>query len=349
MMRIVVSNLWPRAKFYEDVSGIAKKLQLYRGDTIIDACDKLASIESFKNDSVDIHEYYRLNKTARSEGSLTEESDVFGGLTFGNIAPEIFRQYIFFTMVLRALILKNKGRISAVVGYCSGIIPVLNAIASDDLPKTSLFQLPDVLLYQLSKQDASVTSNVIDKDVVMCMVRLRQVGITRELFTRLLNSKVGQGVYVTDWKAENVAAICATRSAMLAFLVKLKEESGEAADQVRIVPHGGLHTPLAAPDQCFDLEGGCKWQLLFDRVQQSDFVVWTSAGRPVDPTGGIGEFETLMRDTLFRCVQTGKLVDWLRQSDEEVYCVGLPSVISDMFLGSGLRMGRNSIVGAAAL
>jgi hypothetical protein len=348
-MRIVVSNLWPRAKYYDDVSEIAKKLRSYKGDPVIDACDKLASIESFNDGGVDIGEFYKVNKTAKSEKLITDESDVFGGLSPGDIAPEILRQYIFFTMVLRALLLKNKGRISAVVGYCSGIIPVLNAVASDESECASLFRLPDQLFHQLSVQDASVTSNVTEKDVVMCMVRLRRTGVTRELFFEVLSSEVGKEVYVTDWKADDVAAICAARGVMTEFLARLSEEAGGDADPVRLVPHGGLHTPLAAPDRCFDLEGGEKWRRLFERVQQSDFVVWTSAGRPVDPTGRIDDFETLMRDTLFRCVQTGKLVDWLRKSDDEIYCVGLPSVISDMFLGSGLRMRRDSIVGPAAL
>jgi hypothetical protein len=346
---IVVSNLWPRAKFYEDVPQVARKLLAYRGDPVIDACDALVPIESFMEFNTDLKILYNASNTAAAEENINEESDVFGGLSQETIDPEIIRQYIFFTLVLRSLYLKYATEISAVVGYCSGVIPVLNAMAVDGLDDRAVFQLPDLLLRQLSMQDAAVARNVVDHDVVMAMVRLKVKGPSRHLLLEMLEQDVGRGVFVTDWKAENVASLCASREAMKSFLAELEKKAGGLLDPIRLIPHGGLHTPLAAPKDCFTIQGGPQWQSLFEKVKRSKQAVWTSAGRSINPDGGIDEFEGVMRDTLFRCVQTGLLVDNLRKNDDAIRCVGLPSVISDMFLGTGIRLRRNTIIGHEAL
>ena len=94
------------------------------------------------------------------------------------------------------------------------------------------------------------------------------------------------------------------------------------------------------------LEGGTEWESLFNGLSQTKPVVWTSAGQPIDFDSGAAKFEDLLRNTLFRCVQSGKLVAWLSRQEEDIRFIGLPSVLSDMFLGTGMRLQRRNIIRA---
>src|SRR5690348_13339958 len=125
-MIIVVSNLWPRAQFYERVTDVGMKLRDYRGDAVIDRYDRLFPIESFK----DVHRSSSAQYAAHVQ-QIDDQSDEFGGLSGGGIPLEVLRQYVFFTLLLRALIAKHGREISAVVGYCSGVVPVLNALTTE--------------------------------------------------------------------------------------------------------------------------------------------------------------------------------------------------------------------------
>ena len=338
-MIIVVSNLWPRAQFYERVTDISAKLNDYRGDRVIDQYDKLFPIQTFQ----DVHRSENAQYAAKDERT-DNNSEEFGGLSEGTIPFEVLRQYVFFTLVLRALLLRHASEVTGVVAYCSGIVPVLNAMTSEWCDE-GVAQLSATLIGQLQQQDGMVTRNVCERDVVQSVMRFTGAGWNPDDVRRRIAVAVGDGAYVTDVKAEDVVVISGYRAKVEASLLALRAQSPVAIDASRLVPHGGLHTPLAAPDRCLQQDGDPSWSVLCNGLARTPLRLFTSAGEYFDPADGADELERLVRATFFKTVQSGQMTRTLQESGEQRMFIGLPSVLLDMFVGTGLRPRRNEIVG----
>lgn len=339
-MIVVVSNVWPRARFYDNVGKIGARLAAYRSDLVISRYDRIFPIENFR----DVHEDANAVYAAHAE-QITDTSAKHGVMS-GGITEEVARQCIFFTMLLRAVLVRYAGEISLVGAYCSGIVPTLYAIATASL-EDGVASLSPRLLAQLMSQDAMVTRNVTERDVVMAIVTYERSGwrdIEREI------SRHAEGrVYISDVKSDAVVVLSGCRGDMKLLLERLSDRVPGKLGVSRLVPHGGLHTPLAAPSGCTELDRDGSWRVLHAAMARAPFETLTSAGRSFQPGDGASGLEELVRSTLFDPVQSGRFSENLRARAEPRLFIGLPSVLFDMFVGTGLRPRRAEIVGCAHL
>jgi len=329
-MIVLVSNLWPRQRYYERLPEMLASLEKYRSDPVFDNVLKSVSLEQFI--------------PATEDGREAGEDEEFGSLSSPEGTFDVLKQYMFFTLVLRATLLKYGGDVSRVIGYCSGLIPVLNVLDEGMLLDASLSNISPIILSQLIDQDVCVSDNVLGSKVATSIVSFKSKAPAENLILDILSRVKLENVYISERKSVSKFVLCGDRKNLNEAILSLSKAFPGQIIHSRPKPHGGLHTPLARPDTSLDLDFHSTWRGLNKRLVEFPNKVWSSYDECPDGASDI-RFEAWVRSSFFDVVRTDKMVACLQQSGEKVVAIGLPNIIKEIFSGTEMRSRDVSLIG----